>query len=108
MAEREPVRDKMQRNRPTLAGIATGLIVALGEWGIDAIPASVPGDVTAQLELAVVVVAGIIGAGAGKWAQQHTWAEDSHIEALEEAHRPEQLPDQAMPDEPAIAIAEGV
>lgn len=101
------MRDTAQRNRPTLAGVATGLAVALGEWALDAVPASVPGDVTAQLELAVVVVAGAVGAGAGRWAQRCTWSEDAHVRSLEEAHEPEQLPESDL-DEPAVSAPEGV
>lgn len=107
MSEREPMRDKMQRNRPTLAGAVTGLVAALGAWGISAVATHVPPDVTAALHAAVFVGAGVLGSAAGKWAQQHTWAEDSHIEALEEAHQPDQLP-QTRVSEPNVAAPEGV
>lgn len=101
------MRDKAQRNRPTVASAATGVVASLGAWIITAASTHVPADVTAALHAAVWVAAGLAGAYAGKVAQRHTWAEDSHIDALAEAHEPEALPKPHL-DEPAIAAPEGV
>lgn len=64
------VRDRAGRNRPAIASAVTGVLAALGSWGIDVLPASVPDSVTGELHAAIVVAAGAAGAAAGRWAQR--------------------------------------
>lgn len=73
-----------QRNRPAtaggIAGAVSAVIYALSEWGLDALTTvtEVPANVQASLLGLVVVVAGFVGTAIGKWAQRHTWAEETH------------------------------
>lgn len=68
------MRNRAGRNRPAIASAVTGVTVALGSWGIDVLPASVPDSVTGELHAAVVVAAGCVGAIAGRWAQRHPFS----------------------------------
>lgn len=72
----------MNQHRPTVAAVVTGLVGSLLAWAIATLPASVPADVTGWLGAAAILIAGIIGAAAGKVAERHTWAEDSHVAAV--------------------------
>lgn len=79
-----------QGHRPTIAGAVTGvavpLLASLASWALSALPAGVPGDVTANLGAAatvvVMLVGGALGTIAGRLAERHTWAEESHRQAV--------------------------
>lgn len=84
------VPDAAKSHRPTLAATVTGvtvpLLASLIGWALSALPAGVPGDVTANLGAAgtvlAMVVGGALGTAAGRLAQRHTWAETSHRQAV--------------------------
>lgn len=56
-------------NPPALAGALSGLVVALGSWGIDALPDSVPTAVAGALVLVLLAAAALVG----KFAQRFTY-----------------------------------
>ena len=78
------IKGVTNRNRPAtaggIAGAVAALIYALSEWGLGVLSAAVeiPTNVQGSLLGLVVIVAGLVGTIIGKWAQKHTWAEESH------------------------------
>lgn len=82
------LKDAAAQNRPAaaggLAGAVAALLVALSEWGLEALEAiiTVPGNVQAAFLALMVVVSGMIGGLIGKLAQRKTWAEDTHKAAV--------------------------
>lgn len=98
----------MNQHRPTVAAVVTGLVGSLLAWGITALPAGIPADVTGWLGAAAILIAGMLGAAAGRIAERHTWSEQSvdiirregglpvqtdNREEMEDGRQPPQYPD---------------
>lgn len=64
----------MKGNLPTVASVVTGLITALGGWGLTYLSEqSVPMEVVSSLGGVVLLGGAIVGGIAGKLAQRVTW-----------------------------------
>jgi len=78
------------RNRPTIATLITGVVVALLNWGLTFVPEGVPEEVTSSgYALAIAVVSLFLGKAAqgqlGFLKKKAPWTHDMHQAALVEA-----------------------
>ena len=84
MLNPEKVKGMASNNRPATAGGITGaltaLLIALSEWGLNAL--RIPEDVETALTSLLVLIAAAVGTVIGKVAQRYTWAENTHKAAV--------------------------
>lgn len=69
MSMRTAARDNPVRTAGGITGAVLALLVSLADWGLESIPASVPGEVRTAAYGLVVLAAALIAERVGKWVQ---------------------------------------
>lgn len=71
------------RERPTLGALLVAFLTAVASWGWDAIPASVPTEVTASGYPLVLFAIGVgVGQAVQRLGKRAPWAVDTHAAAV--------------------------
>lgn len=70
MSMRDKARDNPVRTAGGITGALLGLLVSLADWGLDSVPASVPGEVRTAAYGLVVLAAAVVAERVGKWVQR--------------------------------------
>lgn len=70
MSMRDKARDNPVRTAGGITGAVLALLVSLADWGLESIPATVPGEVRTAAYGLVVLLAALIAERVGKWVQR--------------------------------------
>lgn len=78
-----PSKLSPSQNRPTLATTLAAFLAALAGWGVDSLPASIPGEVIGTGYALVLLVIGLVVGQAVQWLGRNApWAANTHAAAV--------------------------